>query len=752
MAKSGKSSNVTLRVALVSVGFIAGLAAVALAYHDGAGKVADTFADARASTALARSSGDFGAAAMALRGDAIALRSNRASDGLKAFADGAKALAGKLDALAAAPHGDALAKPVGDLKAQVAAIGKAFDAVQQAQQAAGESATIGPVGKSHTDAKTLLDDTNAAYKDGATLEGEQMRRAAAAMQLAQLQYEATFDDQLKSDFNAAAADYNAAFAASTLADDVKATLNLDVNNFVDAFKEASAAELAYSQATDALIHAFDPLGASLKNLGDAAAAAGDAGGAGLAVLADTETNIDLAAAIAIAIGLISIVLASRSLAKPIRKLDAAMTRLAGGDLAVESPAFGRRGVYASIAHAFERIKQAMIEDDQQARAATARREEREANEIVRRETEAERAAAAREQERTVEALAEACARLSEGNLTFRISEDFPPAYQKVKDDFNDAIAQMQSAVAVISGAVRDIRVNADAVAHASNDLSRRTEQQAATLEETAAALSEITKTVKQAVESALHARDVVGAADGDAKKGAVVVKQAVEAMDGIAKSAKQITHIIGVIDEIAFQTNLLALNAGVEAARAGDAGRGFAVVASEVRALAQRSAEAAKEIKGLISASTAQVGHGVELVAETGAALERIMVQVADVNAVIAGIASGAREQSTGLDEVNLALGRMDQVTQQNAAMVQQSTATSRSLSQETMELSRLVGQFEVDDDAARRDGAAETEVEVEETAEDADEPMRRALREKAPHAFAAPSRGPASRLASGGR
>ncbi|MGA2495962.1 MAG: methyl-accepting chemotaxis protein, partial [Roseiarcus sp.] len=378
----------------------------------------------------------------------------------------------------------------------------------------------------------------------------------------------------------------------------------------------------------------------------------------LAAQTGAEFMIELAAAIAIAIGLISIVLISRSLAKPLRNLDAAMTRLAGGDLTVEQPMLGQRGRYVSIAHAFERIKQAMVEDDQQARAAMARREEREANEIVRRQTEAERAAAAREQQQTVSALAEACERLSEGNLAFRISAEFPPGYQKVKDDFNEAIAQMQRAVAVISDSVRGIRVNADAVAHASDDLSHRTEQQAETLEETAAALSEITKTVKAAAESALHAREVVVAADGDAKKGAVVVKQAVAAMDGIAKSAQQITQIIGVIDEIAFQTNLLALNAGVEAARAGDAGRGFAVVASEVRALAQRSAEAAKEIKGLISASTAQVGHGVELVAETGAALERIMAQVADVNAVIAGIAAGAREQSTGLDEVNIALGR----------------------------------------------------------------------------------------------
>ena len=472
---------------------------------------------------------------------------------------------------------------------------------------------------------------------------------------------------------------------------------------------------------------------------------GNIAGSLLAALADAGAMIDFAAAIVIAISLISIVLIWRSLAKPLRNLDAAMTRLAGGDLTVEAPTLGRRGRYASIAQAFERIKQAMVEDDQQARAATARREEREANEIVRRQSEAERAAAAREQEQTVSALAEACERLSEGALTFRIAAEFPPGYQKVKDDFNGAIAQMQRALAVISAAVRGIRVNADAVAQASDDLSRRTEQQAETLEETAAALSEITKTVKTAAASALHAREVVVAADGDAKKGAVVVKQAVAAMDGIAKSAQQITHIIGVIDEIAFQTNLLALNAGVEAARAGDAGRGFAVVASEVRALAQRSAEAAREIKGLISASTAQVGHGVELVAETGAALERIMAQVADVNAVIAGIAAGAREQSTGLDEVNIAIGRMDQVTQQNAAMVQQSTATSRSLSHETMELSRLVDQFEIDENFGRCDAYAQ----AQETDEEPEEPIRGAARETAPRAFPAPSRGPAAMAAS---
>jgi methyl-accepting chemotaxis protein len=262
---------------------------------------------------------------------------------------------------------------------------------------------------------------------------------------------------------------------------------------------------------------------------------------------------------------------------------------------------------------------------------------------------------------------------------------------------------------------------------ASDDLSRRTEQQAASLEETAAALDEITATVKKSAEGATHAHQVVAAADEDAKKSAVVVREAVQAMDAIAKSSQQISQIIGVIDEIAFQTNLLALNAGVEAARAGDAGRGFAVVASEVRALAQRSAEAAKEIKGLISASSIQVTNGVRLVAETGQSLERIMLQVTEINDVVSGIAAGAKEQATGLAEVNTAINQMDQVTQQNAAMVEQSTAASHSLSQETAQLAGLIGQFRV-------------------RSADANGSMRDALKKVAPHAFRKPAAAPAAK------
>ena len=222
-----------------------------------------------------------------------------------------------------------------------------------------------------------------------------------------------------------------------------------------------------------------------------------------------------------------------------------------------------------------------------------------------------------------------------GDLMVRLADGFTPAYAQIRDDFNVAIDKLKATIVSVVDSTGTIETSAKEISAAADDLSRRTEQQAASLEQTTATLTEVTAAVKKSAEGTQHARQVVAAADEDARKSAGVVRQAVEAMNAIAKSSQQIGQIIGVIDEIAFQTNLLALNAGVEAARAGDAGRGFAVVAAEVRALAQRSAGAAKEIKGLISESSAQVGVGVELVAETGRSLERIATQVAEINAAV---------------------------------------------------------------------------------------------------------------------
>jgi methyl-accepting chemotaxis protein len=745
-----KFLTVKVRIALVSAAFVAGLVIIGAAYVVGSGKVATAFADARAFAALDRSAGEIGAAAMELRSTSLEVRYRRQSDDLRKFAGETKDLSDRIDRLAASARSDVVDKQIAALKTEMQAIGKQFASTQEKQQALGDSGSGGLIDKAATTGEALTELVAQTINEKDTIEAERMQRAASAMLRAQAQYDATFDDSLTGAWEVHHGQFDRAVAKAGLAADAEGGLRAALSAYADAFKAASGAELDFMRAAESVTDDIYLIAPILKALGERLADEGEAAGKRLAAAqSQMRTIIFATILLALAGGLASAVFVGRTTARPLAALRDAMFRLAGGDLAADVPALARVDEIGQMARSVATFKQAGLDRERLEREAVAHRE---ANELERRGNEAERAERAHEQGKVVAALARGCERLSTGNLTFRIAEAFPPAYQKLKDDFNAAIAQMQRAVAVISATTQDIRANASELSRASDDLSRRTEQQAETLEETAAALNEITQTVKKAAESALHARKVVAAADGDAKQGAVVVKQAVEAMDGIAKSAKQITHIIGVIDEIAFQTNLLALNAGVEAARAGDAGRGFAVVASEVRALAQRSAEAAKEIKGLISASTAEVGHGVELVGDTGAALERIMAQVADVNIVIAEIAAGAREQSTGLDAVNVALGRMDQATQQNAAMVQQSTAASRSLSHDTSELSRLVGQFEVDDDAARCDDAAETEVEIEETAEDADEPMRRALREKAPHAFAPPSRGPAFRVASGGR
>jgi methyl-accepting chemotaxis protein len=304
---------------------------------------------------------------------------------------------------------------------------------------------------------------------------------------------------------------------------------------------------------------------------------------------------------------------------------------------------------------------------------------------------------ARTQLTAVTTLGQGIEKLADGDLIARLREDaFPPEARKIPSDFNAAVDNLQQTLAGILGAARSIRAGCGEISEAADDLSHRTERQAVGLRQTAAALDQITATVRKSSDSAEKARGVTQSAKSNAEKSGQVVREAVEAMGGIEKSSQSITQIIGVIDEIAFQTNLLALNAGVEAARAGDAGRGFAVVAQEVRALAQRSADAAKEIKGLIRASSEQVGKGVKLVGETGQTLDQILGQVIEINDLVGEIAASSKEQAVGLAEVNSAVNQMDQVIQQNAAMVEQSTAASHAVASEAAELELLIGRFQV--------------------------------------------------------
>jgi methyl-accepting chemotaxis protein len=308
-----------------------------------------------------------------------------------------------------------------------------------------------------------------------------------------------------------------------------------------------------------------------------------------------------------------------------------------------------------------------------------------------------------QQSKTVEAVGLGLAKVAQGDLVFRLTEAFPPEFEKLQTDFNGAMETLRVAMQSVAGSSGRIHSNAREISASSGDLARRTELQATNLQETAATLDQITATVRKTAESTTEARNTVAVAKADAERSGAIVRETVEAMSGIEASSRKIGNILGVIDEIAFQTNLLALNAGVEAARAGDAGRGFAVVATEVRALAQRSADAAHEIKALIATSGQQVETGVKLVGETGQALARIVEQVARVNGLIGDIAASAQEQATGLQQVNATVNQMGQVTQQNAAMVERTNEAVQSLALATEQLTGQVARFQTGGIAASR-------------------------------------------------
>jgi methyl-accepting chemotaxis protein len=396
---------------------------------------------------------------------------------------------------------------------------------------------------------------------------------------------------------------------------------------------------------------------------------------------------------ALIIGGFTFWLSSAKVVKPLVAVTSRLQGLAAGDLNIMVEGRERRDEIGDIARALQVFKDNALEKARLAQEAAASRQAAEAEKA---RQEAAKAEEARKQALVVEAIANGLDLLAKGQLTFRINDAFPPEYQRLCIDFNEAMTRLQETLSVVSDNTFAIRSGTKDISSASDDLARRTEQQAANLEETVAAFKQITETVKATSEGATHAHRLISDAKLQVDESGQIMRKAVEAMTNIDKSSSQMGQIIGVIDEIAFQTNLLALNAGVEAARAGEAGKGFAVVASEVRALAQRSAEAAKEIKSLITASSQEIEQGVDLVGRTGAALEQIVQSIGEITQIVAEIAAGAKEQASGLTEINAALSQMDRNTQQNAAMVEESTAASHGLARETDELAKVIEGFDV--------------------------------------------------------
>jgi methyl-accepting chemotaxis protein len=380
----------------------------------------------------------------------------------------------------------------------------------------------------------------------------------------------------------------------------------------------------------------------------------------------------------------------RNITGPLKAIHDALEAVADENVSIAIPHTDMSNEIGMMAQATK-----SLQDKVRERHALAARQEEQQRELdgERSQNAEAQLAEARQQAHVVSTIGQSLEQLAHGDLTVRCA-DLGPKYAGLRDNFNDALARLEEAMARVNLKGNDIAVSKEEIRRASGELATRTERQAANLEETSAALDELTVAVRQTADGAREAASRVGTVSAEARQSDEIVTRAINAMSGIEQSSAEITKIIGVIDEIAFQTNLLALNAGVEAARAGESGKGFAVVAQEVRELAQRSAAAAKEIKDQIARSSQQVEQGVQLVGQAGEALKRISDQIASANDIVSKISHSAQEQDTTLRSISSSMNQLDQATQQNAAMAEETTASAEVLANDTGDLLNLIRSF----------------------------------------------------------
>lgn len=695
MARPAVRLNVQNRIALVSVAFVAGLVIVAAVFWSSDARNRSAFARHTADATLRLDAEMIRAAGMELKAASRDVRFRRTDTDADAFRTLQTQLGQALQRLEANPGITDFGSDSKALVDGIATVGTQFEAVEKLRQALGGD----------TGLAANVEKASGALNDGSTSlaseldNAETIRLQAIAASLRQIEaaYRSTLDDELTGSWEVAYGRYERRLAKAELPDDRKAALAQSLKDYGAAFRPWTEAEKSYMLAADTLTGDFDLIGPKLQALGDAVTAREAETAAALdRARLQAARIIGGALALAVLSGLAIAIYVGRTTAGPLRQLRDVMMALTRGDVSTPIPFASRRDEIGEMSRAVQVFKDNALALEH----ATREREEAEArSRRERAESDAERTRTAREQGDALADLASGLAHLADGDLTWRLDRMFASTYEPLRHDFNAAMAGMSEAIGRIATGIAGVRNSAVDVTTAASDLARRTEQQASNLEEAAAALGEMTGAVSDNARHAEEARNVVGVAATDAKHSAAVMGQTRAAMANIEKVAAQVGQIVGVINEIAFQTNLLALNAGVEAARAGETGRGFAVVASEVRSLAQRSGEAAKEIAALIAASVRDIQQGVALVGETGNSLEHILAQVASANALVNGIAGSAQEQAEGLGQINTAVRDMDQLTQQNAARVQETAVIGQSLFQDVEDLVALMSSFRTGDE-----------------------------------------------------